>query len=414
LGSRFATVTSPTVTRDPACLPGPRVGRMARVVLCAVSLASAISSALAEHGPLADAAALFQMGQAHMESSGDAGQVQQEAPRGPSDKGYAFEKYKEGSMVEGQGKDGQWVPCVIKRLNGKLWDLHVASEFPGFELPHVPASLVRRLLGPGESDWYVGNAELQRKGGRGVMYRLSKDMADTSTDYAPWGTLVVGSDEGDGWLKVSRGYLPLALQGAPVLAKRGRDTSKSVAPPQAFVDWYQAREEEKRKAKKPPPPPLKLTYRAFETVKFTNSDGQLFPAKVITRGWRPDSYNLLVLPGQPGQYFVSEIPAEQLQKDHRLRKHDPVDGESPLCQKQGCVALRMRTASGTERTVHAGMLVSMESLAKQACAMLQLPWESCQREVTLVRKGYALSPSMRTFDVGFKDGDVVDIEVAED
>jgi len=331
--------------------------------------------------------------------------------------GYAFEEYREGLLVEGRGTDGKWVPCVIKRLNqGKLWDLHVASEFPGFELPRVPASLVRRLLGPGESDWYVDNAKL-RQGGNGILYRLSKDMANSTTEYAPWGTLVVGSDEGDGWLKVSRGYLPMEIQGVPVLKERGRDASQSVAPPQAFMDWYQAREEAREearsKAKKAPPPPLKLTYRAFETVKFTNSDGELLWAKVLTRGWHPNTYNLLVLPGQPGQYFVGDIPAEQLQKDHHhLPKHAPVDGESPLCQKQGCVELHMRTESGKERTVHAGLLVTMESLARQACAMLQLPWEACQQRVTLLRKGYALSLSMRTFDVGFKDGDIVDVELA--
>jgi len=52
----------------------------------------------------------------------------------------------------------------------------------------------------------------------GLTYRLSKDDDDLDEkNIAPWGSIVIGVDEGDGWLRVGGRYLPIEINGAPVL-----------------------------------------------------------------------------------------------------------------------------------------------------------------------------------------------------
>jgi len=52
----------------------------------------------------------------------------------------------------------------------------------------------------------------------GLVYRFSKALEDMDVSAtAVWGVVVSGVDEGDGWLRVGSRYLPMAINGTPVL-----------------------------------------------------------------------------------------------------------------------------------------------------------------------------------------------------
>lgn len=63
----------------------------------------------------------------------------------------------------------------------------------------------------------VDNSQL-RAGTRGLSFRHGKSSeSKDATALALWGTEVVGTDEGDGWVKVGNCYLPMAISGAATL-----------------------------------------------------------------------------------------------------------------------------------------------------------------------------------------------------
>lgn len=65
-----------------------------------------------------------------------------------------------------------------------------------------------------DESWVGGDCSVP-----GVIYRRSKDLQDRDAAgaVAHWGTTITGFDQGDGWLKVGTRYLPMRIQGAPVL-----------------------------------------------------------------------------------------------------------------------------------------------------------------------------------------------------
>lgn len=83
--------------------------------------------------------------------------------------------------------------------------------------------------------YYVDNTYLQAETA-GLSYRNSQNLADKADDKgcATWGSVVYGASMGNDWLKVGAHYLPMKLQGIPVL------TSKLY-----LVDNTQARHETK-------------------------------------------------------------------------------------------------------------------------------------------------------------------------
>jgi len=374
---------------------------MARWALCAVGLALTVPNAVAEYGPLAavDATALFQLKQAQaldeQREKHDEQGSQWEVPGGlPDEVGYAPEDFEQGETIEAKAKSGQWLPCVVRhRSHGDLWDLHVSDEFPGFDLPAVPAQLLRRRLGPNQTDWYVDNTQLNHKG-HGIMYRRSKNLKDSSEAIAPWNTLVVGSDEEDGWLKTSQGYLPMHVKGVPVLSRRERPEDSSVAISQEASTSEPT-----------------LTFEDSEKVQFRTKSGEWYPAEVIAPGKYPNTYSVVVQPVLSSLFPVSDVHASRLQKTG-APKHNLVLSESLLCQKEGCLMLHLRTEAGREYLVEAAMTMQVEGIMKMACSRVHMAWESCQKQITLTHKGTKLDAAAVTSESGLRDNDVVDMKLA--
>jgi len=77
--------------------------------------------------------------------------------------------------------------------------------------------------------YWVDNKEYKAPSA-GMAFRYTKNLADPVKDFrkfAAWGTTVTGSDQGDGWLKVGKFFLPFHLAGKRVLTfKASADDAK--------------------------------------------------------------------------------------------------------------------------------------------------------------------------------------------
>jgi len=90
----------------------------------------------------------------------------------------------------------------------------LAAADPGAALDGPPRPLKPYLL---------DNSTLQATT-KGLGYRLSKQLNDKDGDeHAEWGTVVTGTDQGQGWLKVGPRYLPFSLGGKSVLISQTFD-----------------------------------------------------------------------------------------------------------------------------------------------------------------------------------------------
>lgn len=111
-------------------------------------------------------------------------------------------------------------PAVVQAAAAKL-EAHSAllpaAAAAAAAASSPPRSPPRRTPMPGQ--YLIDNSMLQAEGHSGVQYRLSKNMQDKIQGAKPalWGEVVLGLDEGDGWLKVGQHYLPMAVKGVPVL-----------------------------------------------------------------------------------------------------------------------------------------------------------------------------------------------------
>ncbi|CAK0891671.1 unnamed protein product [Prorocentrum cordatum] len=72
--------------------------------------------------------------------------------------------------------------------------------------------------------YLVDNSTLQATT-KGLGYRLSTQLndKDDGDEHAEWGTIVTGTDQGQGWLKVGPRYLPFSLGGKSVLISQTFD-----------------------------------------------------------------------------------------------------------------------------------------------------------------------------------------------
>jgi len=418
---------------------------MARLTLRVVGLAVAGLSRVAASSPLtADATALFQTNQAHAQAR----HIEQEV-EASDQAGYAYERFKVGELVEGKTRSGKWVPVVITGMRPmNQWNIHVADEYPGYDLPNVPASLLRRGLNPGQADWYVDNSALQHQG-KGIKYRYSKNMADKGVDYAPWGTLIVGSEEDGGWVKTADGvYLPTMVHGADVLLRKDRDTSGPVTLPISFARAA----EERRLAMQPKDiVPEPLDYEVGEKVEMRTKAGEWITAQVVGNASHAHTYNVVARPNKYTVYPVSNVHASRLRKTN-VPAHVPQPGESPMCQELGCMMIRVRVdmpedaltgdATGKNRTGLNGTAhakggangtssnrtsdddfesrvfglnmpgkMRLEMLMRMACNKLRVEWEKCRDSATLTFNGQAVRPSDRVEELGLSGEDVVDMRL---
>jgi len=65
---------------------------------------------------------------------------------------------------------------------------------------------------------------------QGVRYRKSKFDYDRDDAVEPWGSVVAGFDEGDGWVRVHDRFLPFSIQGQSVLEPTELQPTPNVAP----------------------------------------------------------------------------------------------------------------------------------------------------------------------------------------
>merc|ERR1711879_892872 len=72
--------------------------------------------------------------------------------------------------------------------------------------------------------YLVDNSKLQSES-KVLSYSFTKSLWDkVPEEYgAPWGCIVKGVEVGDGWLRVGHRYLPMELEGMPVLHRMDED-----------------------------------------------------------------------------------------------------------------------------------------------------------------------------------------------
>merc|ERR1719323_101248 len=204
----------------------------------------------------------------------------------------------------------------------------------------------------------------------------------------------------------------MKLQGESVLSERQRAGESKIS--KELRDWYVKEEEARRKAAlaslalQPPPP---QHFVDSEQVSIKTKDSTWRRAQVASRGLFPDTYNVLVGPSHSIQSIELGVPSSRLQKAG-MPKHTPVKGETPLCQKQGCMMLRLKAESGKEFQLRAVMGLRIAVLMKAACARLHEPWARCQTRIILSHGGRMLSPSWRTYEAGLENEAVVNLKMA--
>lgn len=308
-------------------------------------------------------------------------QVRVELAANPDEPGYAFEKYAVGEPLEGRTQDGKWIPVVaVAPPQGTSYDVHVSDDFPGSDLPRVPAAILRRPLVPGQADYLVDNSELKARG-LGLKYRHSKNVEDKSDEYAPWGTLIIGEDEGDGWVKVSAGYLPFAFRNATVLVKREREGQ--VTLPKDPVPWV-------GEAQHQGPEP---SFEVGDAGEFRSRGGSWYPCRITGEGLQPSTYNLVVLPDEYSVVPVVGVEVSRLRRVTPPRPHRPQHFPAPDCQGDGgCLRLRVATKQGRQFMVQVSRKSRLDILMKMICTKLEISWESCQTDHSFKFQGKQLRP----------------------
>lgn len=143
------------------------------------------------------------------------------------------------SMPPLQSELGKWAEHIVQQEEGALqselgkWAEQVVQQEDWTqEFMRSCCSASKNLIA---AEYVVDNSELQAKTD-GLGYRSYKSIDDHSRAGAPWGTSVVGTDEGDGWVRVGEYYLPMVMNGARVLIRQEALCFKEDALPQLGID----------------------------------------------------------------------------------------------------------------------------------------------------------------------------------
>mmetsp|Transcript_33515 Transcript_33515/g.77911 ORF Transcript_33515/g.77911 Transcript_33515/m.77911 type:complete len:382 (-) Transcript_33515:87-1232(-) len=369
------------------------------LLLCAASVTWAASVP----GP-DDAVALLQRPYVHTHEQ-EVRDVRWTLPDGVQTVGYTFEGYKVGDFVEGRAKNGSWVPCIVTQpATDGFYNVHVASSFPGYDLPSVPSSLLRRPLTDGLQDFYVDNSVLQHPG-PGLKFRHSKDLHDKSDQFAPWGSLVVALDNGDGWVKAGSGYLPYMIHGSQVLRPRVRAEPSIMPLMRRFVGNLQANVSASlpfAAPKKEPP-----VFAVGEKGSFRTKGGEWYPMQIRGPGSAPGTYNIVMEPTDHSYFPKDDIPVGRLRKSNRT--HDLQEGEAPLCKRGGCVTVRVKSPKGQEFQVQVAKIGKLDMMMRVACNRLKMPWDECKKRVGFRSRGLSMDSSMQVSESGLENQTLVEM-----
>lgn len=95
------------------------------------------------------------------------------------------------------------MPQPTPRADSEFGSVAGFSSFPSHDDPHLGTYLVDNSSLAFDCD--------------GLAYRMSMNSDDKASQVAMWGTIVYGTVASKDWLRVGEGFLPLHLQGMPVL-----------------------------------------------------------------------------------------------------------------------------------------------------------------------------------------------------
>mmetsp|Transcript_77171 Transcript_77171/g.174560 ORF Transcript_77171/g.174560 Transcript_77171/m.174560 type:complete len:365 (+) Transcript_77171:65-1159(+) len=304
-------------------------------------------------------------------------------------------KYNAGERLECQSKDGTWTPCQVSGSCPTFgqFNVHIADDFPGYDLQCFPSEFMRRKLSPGDSDFLIDNSQLQHKG-PGLKYRFSKNLSHVGGEYAPWNSLVIGEQPEDGWIRVDRGYyLPIEVNGRTVVVQQDRKQSP-LALEQALTSG---------------PVPA---FASGEHAEFRTASGDWFPCNVLYPGSRPHTYQIDVTPSTDlrAVYPVVDAHAQRMRKTMAPIRLEKKKEGSSICQKGSCLLLRMKRQSGTEFFVQVAKSAKVEDAMRTACRRMQKDWPTCQNEATFMHKGQALNPEAPMADSGLDDQVVITVD----
>jgi len=121
------------------------------------------------------------------------------------------------------GITAKWGTVVRGSDEGDGW-IKVGNHFLPMEIQGMPV-----LTPKARKEYSVVEGHPDMLGMAGLPYLRHKRHGEESKELAPWGSTVVGCDEGDGWIKVGRYYLPKEIGGSPVLISDDTEREYSVA-----------------------------------------------------------------------------------------------------------------------------------------------------------------------------------------
>jgi len=302
---------------------------------------------------------------------------------------YAFATFATGETAEVQGRDGAWLRCAILGVDARSrYHIRVESRTDAEALPAVPSHMLRKRLGPGERDFLVDNSMLNHSG-LGVKCRREKRLAAVGVEYAPWGTLVSGTDEGDGWVRLgllSSKYLPTTIHGVQVVVPAGRERPQPEAAPgrRPFVPG--------------------------EHVSFRGGTGEWYPATVVSRDELRGTYRVDVTSGERSVFAVQDVSPLMLRKPQTTPAPWRNKQQPGLCTGGGCITLTVKTPLGRDMVLEVSRRMKVSFIMNMVCRRMKIALEDCQARTRVTHRAEELSPDAQLETTDLTEGSLVTVE----
>lgn len=238
----------------------------------------------------------------------------------------------------------------------------------------------------------VHNTDSKLKG-RGVLYRTAMTLNSTAGQdrYEAWGATVEAIDKRGAWVKVGDLYLPKRLNGVQVLVPLEETKAR----------WQSG----------------------YEPTEVRRPDGSWAPCNITGRGSKPDTYNIFVTPlmqqnatsGKTAvNYPLSNIPASMLKQvsPMKFRLRAPPGGPTmaPAWKTDGSVQLKVMEKH-REHSINVLKKSPMQVLRRLVCGQAFIGPKDCDSHVFLLSKGKKVQPSEHVWELGLRDGDVLEMLV---